>query len=65
MWDVFTARNSQCNLRNENHLQLPVAQTATADYKILNTEVVFCGLHYQKSLKIPTLHLNKQLLNVT
>ena len=29
MSDVFTDRNNQYNLRNENHLQLPVAKTTT------------------------------------
>ena len=29
MSDVFTERNNQYNLRNENHFQLPVAKTTT------------------------------------
>ena len=42
MRDVFTERNNQCNLRSENHLQLPVAKTTT--YGLENIEYRGCLL---------------------
>ena len=42
MRDVFTERNNQYNLRNEDHLRLPVAKTAT--YGLENIENRGCLL---------------------
>ena len=41
--DVFTERNIKYNLRNENHLQLPVTNIAT--YGLENIEYRGCILH--------------------
>ena len=56
MRDVFAERNNHHNLRNENHLR--VAKQQHTDYKLLNTEAVFCGPHYHQKLKIPNPYLN-------
>ena len=58
MRDVFAERNNKHNLRNENHLRLPVAKATTYGLEILNTEAVFCGPHCHQKLKIPNPYLN-------
>jgi len=42
MWDAFTERNNQYNLRNKNHMQLPVAKRTI--YGLENKEYRDCLL---------------------
>ena len=60
--DIFIERINQYNLRNENHLQLPVANPAK--YRLENIEyrgcLCFYGQHYRNKLKTPTLYMSSK-----
>ena len=54
MREVFAERNNQHNLRNQNHLRLPVAKTTTCGLETIE----YRGCLLWSTLKIPNPYLN-------
>ena len=65
MRDVFTERNNKYNLRNENHLLLPVAKTTTDGQEDVEYRGCFLRSTLPKKVKIPAVYFHSNGKNGT